>query len=187
MTEIKQTKYESSRSKVDSSSKELIPVTSKSQVSNSCSESEEDPDIGTLARIKGMILFSSAVVLYTFSALLIKVQMADYHISAQELLYYTSVMVLVLFYANIRSKGLDLLQISEGMLTPLFFRVAGGFFADVLLYMAFEYTSYSKAICIFFTNTLMIPFFARLLLKEPILKADVGAIIVGFVGMMLIV
>ena len=66
-------------------------------------------------------------------------------------------------------------------------RVAGGFFSDVLLYMAFSFTSYSKAICIFFMNTLLLPPFAMCILNEPIFKVDVFAICVGFVGMLLIV
>ena len=59
--------------------------------------------------------------------------------------------------------------------------------SDIFLYMAFAYTNYSKAICIFFTNTLMLPFFARCILKEKILKWDVIGISVGFVGMILII
>ena len=53
--------------------------------------------------------------------------------------------------------------------------------------MAFAYTNYSKAICIFFINTLLIPFFARCILKEKILKWDIFGIVVGFAGMILII
>ena len=59
--------------------------------------------------------------------------------------------------------------------------------SDILLYMAFGYTNYSKAICIFFTNTLMLPFFARCILKEQIRKGDIIGICFGFAGMILII
>ena len=66
-------------------------------------------------------------------------------------------------------------------------RCLGGFLSDIFLYMAFEYTNYSKAICIFFINTLLIPFFARCILKEKVMKWDVFGILVGFAGMILII
>ena len=66
-------------------------------------------------------------------------------------------------------------------------RILAGFLSDVVLYSAFQYTSYSKAICIFFTNTLMIPFFARCILKEKIKKTDCFAILIGFAAMIMII
>ena len=66
-------------------------------------------------------------------------------------------------------------------------RILGGFFSDIFLYIAFTYMNYSKGICIFFMNTLMIPLFARCILKEPILKVDAFGIIIGFFGMILII
>jgi len=36
-----------------------------------------------------------------------------------------------------------------------------GSFADAFLFMAFSYTNYSRAFCIFFTNNLMLPFMAQ--------------------------
>ena len=66
-------------------------------------------------------------------------------------------------------------------------RIFAGFLSDVVLYSAFQYTSYSKAICIFFTNTLMIPFFGRCILKEKIKKTDCCAILIGFAAMIMII
>lgn len=134
-----------------------------------------------------MLLFSSALVLYSFSSLCIKVAMNDYGVSAQEVLYYVSLVVLLCFYVSSRSNKEDILNIPSSQHKLLFFRCLGGFLSDILLYMAFGYTNYSKAICIFFTNTLMLPFFASCLLKEPIRKGDVIGICFGFAGMMLII
>ena len=62
-----------------------------------------------------------------------------------------------------------------------------GFFSDILLFVGFTYTNYSKGICLFFTNTLMIPLFASCILKEKIKKVDIVAILLSFVGMFLII
>ena len=59
--------------------------------------------------------------------------------------------------------------------------------SDIFLYMALEYTSYSKAIAVFFTNTLMIPIIASIYLKEKMLKWDIVGIILGFSGMIMII
>ena len=65
--------------------------------------------------------------------------------------------------------------------------MAGGFFSDILLYMAFKYTNYSKAICLMLTQNIMIPFVARCFLRDPVQRSDIVASAVSFVGMVLIV
>ena len=87
----------------------------------------------------------------------------------------------------ISSKGNDILNIPPNMYHAVFMRILGGFLSDILLYIAFNRMNYSKGICIFFMNTLMIPIFARCILKEPILKIDSFGIVMGFVGMFLII
>ena len=62
----------------------------------------------------------------------------------------------------------DLTDIKPELRAPLLKRVAGGFFSDILLYMAFRYTNYSKAICIMLTQNIMIPFVAKCFLKVKI-------------------
>ena len=81
----------------------------------------------------------------------------------------------------------DLLDVEGKLHFSVFMRIIGGFLSDVLLYAAFRYTNYSRAICIFFTNALMIPFFACCILKEKLLCWDIFAVMVGFGGMVLIV
>ena len=77
--------------------------------------------------------------------------------------------------------------IPEKMRGALLVRIIFGFFSDILLYMAFVYTSYSKAMCIFFLNTLMTPFFATCIIKEKLNKLDLIGILFGFFGMVLII
>ena len=53
--------------------------------------------------------------------------------------------------------------------------------------MAFNNTSFAKGISAKFTNTLMIPFFGKWMLGEQVYKVDYAAIVIGFIGMLLIV
>ena len=66
-------------------------------------------------------------------------------------------------------------------------RCVTGVLSDVLLFAAFEFTSFSKAFCIFQTNTLMAPFFSYLILGEKVKKWDIIGILIGFIGMLMLV
>jgi drug/metabolite transporter (DMT)-like permease len=134
-----------------------------------------------------MILFSLALAIYSTASLLVKMSMETYFLTPQESLYYVSLMVLLCFYGSIITNKQDILNIAPESYFPLFMRCLCGFLSEILLYMAFAQTNYSKAICIFFTNTLMIPFFGKCILGENIIKWDIIAILCGFAGMILIV
>lgn len=134
-----------------------------------------------------MVLFTLSLIIYAFVTLLIKVAMTTFEVSPQELVYYVSIVVCLCFYTLAKSSGHDILNVPVFMYRSIFFRILAGFFSDIFLYLAFNYTTYSKGVCIFFTNTLMIPFFGRCILKEKILKVDILAITVGFIGMILII
>lgn len=73
------------------------------------------------------------------------------------------------------------------MYGPLVVRIVCGFLADILLFLSFNFTSYSKALCIFFTNPLLIPFIAKCLLKDGIKKFDIIALLLGFTGVIMII
>jgi len=81
----------------------------------------------------------------------------------------------------------DLLDLDNSLYGSIVARFTMGFFSDILLFIAFTFTTYSKGICLFFTNTLMIPFFAACFLGEKIKKVDIVAILLSFVGMLLII
>lgn len=66
-------------------------------------------------------------------------------------------------------------------------RCVFGVLSDVLLFVAFDFTSFSKAFALFFTSTLLAPFLGRAILGEPIKKWDIIAIVCGFCGMLLLV
>jgi len=134
-----------------------------------------------------MVLFTLSLIIYAFVTLLIKVAMKTFEVTPQELVYYVSIVVCLCFYTLAKTSGHDVLKVPVFMYKSIFFRILAGFFSDIFLFLAFTYTSYSKGIVIYFTNTLMIPFFGRCILKEKILKVDILAIALGFVGMVLII
>ena len=61
---------------------------------------------------------------------------------------------------------MDILDLDPDKLKFLMARIVFGCLNDILLFTAFNYASYSKMICTFYTNTLMIPFFGKWILKE---------------------
>ena len=89
--------------------------------------------------------------------------------------------------ANEKMRTVDIMTIPSQSICAVIGRGIMGFFSDVLTFLAYNYTSYSKAQAIFFTNTLMIPFFAKCMLKEPLRKQDIIAIVISFIGMILII
>ena len=113
-------------------------------------------------------------------------------------MYYASLITSTLFLIqskftkdtsakNDKLSSVDMMAIPPNLIGPLIARGLMGFLSDVLTFLAYNYTSFSKAQAIFFTNTLMIPFFALCILKEPLRKQDIIAIVISFVGMILIV
>lgn len=119
--------------------------------------------------------------------MLIKIAQKNNAITPSELLYYFSIVTFVLSYFTTRVYKEDLTQLEPCSYKAVIGRFLMGYFSDILLFVGFTYTNYSKGICIFFTNTLMIPFFARCMLKEKIKKVDIVAILLSFVGMVLII
>ena len=75
----------------------------------------------------------------------------------------------------------------KGAQVDLLLRCTTGVLSDILLFVAFEMTSFSKAFSIFFTNTLMAPFLSFMILGEPIKKWDIIGILVGFGGMLMLI
>jgi len=66
-------------------------------------------------------------------------------------------------------------------------RCVFGCACDLLMFYAYQYTSYSKAFCLYFTCTLYGPFLAAYILKEQVKKWYVIGIIFGFTGMLLLI
>ena len=104
-----------------------------------------------------------------------------------ELTYYVSLMMVVLLSLSAKFYKKDIFAIAKRAQFDLFCRALWGFFSDVLLFVAFQYTAYSKAFCLFFTCPLMCPFLARCIIGEAIKLWDIVAIVLSFIGMLMLV
>lgn len=69
----------------------------------------------------------------------------------------------------------------------MFLRCFTGCLCDLLMFLACQFTSYSKGFCLFMTNTLYCPFLAYFMLGEPVKTWDIIGITFGFTGMILLV
>ena len=98
-----------------------------------------------------MLIFSVAMLIFALNTLLIKITTQKFNLTTQELMYYFNLVTLFLMWVSSRIHEQDITDIPSELRLPLLKRVAGGFFSDILLYMAFRYTNYSKAICIMLT------------------------------------
>ena len=140
--------------------------------------------------MKGMVAIFCGQVLYSVMSLLIQCTMKWYSVSPFENTYYQNIVFTLCFYGSTKAYRKDLM--SEDSLPParyldMFYRVLTGFLSDIILYIAYAYTSQSKAICIFFSLSLMVPAMGFVILKEKINKGDIIGILLGFGGMLLII
>jgi drug/metabolite transporter (DMT)-like permease len=136
---------------------------------------------------KGVFLFMIALIAFAFYGLGTKITMRAFNLNVPELMYYTAVILIGPFYWVVRSYKKDVLGVHSKDVENLVKRIICGFLADSLLFAAMNTTSYSRAFCLFFTNTLMSPFIASRMLGQPIKKWDIVGIIIGFLGMLMIV
>ena len=139
--------------------------------------------------IKGLSLFSLGITSYSFYTLCVKVAQQSWLLNVPELCYYIQFIGIIMFYGLVRYQGVDHLKElnKPNVKGDLALRVLFGTSADLCLFVAFSYTNYSRAFCIFFTNNLMLPFMAKCLLGEKIKVWDVIGIIAGFSGVLILV
>ena len=107
--------------------------------------------------------------------------------TVSECVFHVSTLLVALNYIYSKFIKVDIFVVPKAVQYPLLLRCIHGFLSDVFLFVAFMYTSYSKAFCLFFLNTLMCPFLARWMLKEQIKPADIIGIIIGFGGLLMLV
>ena len=135
----------------------------------------------------GLGLFSFSICIYSVYCLLIKILLSHFSLTVPEINYYISLCLVVMFFFYAKSQRIDIFSVPKGAQKDLLLRCIFGVFSDVFLFAAFEFTSFSKAFCIYFTSTLMAPFLSRAILGEHIKKWDIFGIICGFAGMLLLV
>jgi len=148
---------------------------------------EEKKEVNVSEILKGLGLYTLAYTSFTFYCMLVKVTMVRFELSVPELCYSYSLLVMPVMYLSSRVFKADLLDIPKNIQGSMVKRCITGCACDLLMFYAYQYTSYSKAFCLFFTNTLYCPFLAAYILQEHVKKWDVIGIIFGFTGMLLLV
>ena len=169
------------------SSRGNSPLISRSPSASARSAKDDaaQPSVSEIST--GLILFAISMALFALYACIIKYIMKEWLLSTPELTYYVSLMMLGLLLIGVKYAEQDVFSIAKGAQFDLVCRAGSGFLSDVLLFVAFHYTSYSKAFCLFFTCPLMCPFLARCLLGEKIKLWDVIAVVLGFIGTLMLV
>ena len=114
--------------------------------------------------------------------------LTKYKFSVSEFTYIISMPQVFINYLYYKwsASDKDFLDLQKEDMWPLFLRCTYGFLTDVALYLAFSYTSYSKAFCVGKCETLYSPYIAKYLLGEPIRIADIVGILCGFCGMLML-
>jgi drug/metabolite transporter (DMT)-like permease len=135
----------------------------------------------------GISLYTLAATLFSFYCLLVKISLYKFNIGVAELVYMISCWAAPGFFLLAKLQKQDVLLIPGSSQSDLFWRCFYGVLCDVLMFVSYEYISYSKGFCLFMTNTLIAPFLASWMLKEPVKKWDMIGIMLGFLGMLCLV
>jgi drug/metabolite transporter (DMT)-like permease len=136
---------------------------------------------------KGMILFALGIMCYSIYTLTVKICLVTFTLNVPEVSYYISFIMVGMFYILAKRSEVNILAIKSEIKVDLFLRTLFGFAADLLLFVAFTYTTYSRANCIFFAHPMMLPFFAKALVGEKIKTWDLIGIVLGLSGTLLLV
>lgn len=136
---------------------------------------------------KGMIYFALGVTCFACYTLSVKVALVKYSLNVPELSYYNSFILIGAFYFLAKKANVNILAIKNKVKKDLFLRTITGFAADLGLFVAFTFTTFSRANCLFFTHPMLLPFLAKGLIGEKIKLWDIIGIIIGFVGVLFLV
>lgn len=138
--------------------------------------------------IKGVLLLLTSLALFVVMTFMCKLVLVKFHLSAFEVTYTFCAPLIFLSYIGVKliaPKETDILNIPKDKLLPLLGRSITGFLTDVILFLAFTYTSYSKAFAINKTESLFSPFIAYYTIGEAVRAVDILGIIISFGGMLL--
>jgi drug/metabolite transporter (DMT)-like permease len=137
--------------------------------------------------ILGFSMFTLGCIFYSFYCLLIKLALYKFEISVAEIVYLISCWAVPLFFISAKLNKQDVLKIPGNNQVDLFWRCLNGVLCDILMFVSYEYTTYSKGFCLFMSNTLLAPFLAYYMLNEPIKRWDIIGIGLGFTGMICLI
>lgn len=142
------------------------------------------PDTNNNSSPLGILMFMIACTTFTLTTIGYKQATAKFGISQFETIYYAQLVNMVCQYICVRVTQTDFMDVPKDCVSTLMQRSVIGYLADIPLFVAQMFTSYSKSFVVLFTNTLMIPFFAHYMIGEKIFCVDVTSTVVGFIGLL---
>lgn len=135
----------------------------------------------------GIVLLLVFVFQYTIVNLAHKVALKRFKVGSTEMIYYSSLIQLVLFFQTVRAKGSDMLGVPRALQLSLFIKVVSGYLSEFLLLVALSFTSKSEAIGLYYTNVLIIPVLSLAINQEKVAWWEMLGIAIGFVGVVMTV
>jgi drug/metabolite transporter (DMT)-like permease len=140
-----------------------------------------------MSRTIGVLSYTAAILFYGIGNVFFKYTIDEKHIDSYELAYWISLVMIIQFYINILRCKVDVLDLRKDYHLPIILRLVCGTLNDIFLYISFRYTTFAKATCIFYCSTFFVPFLAVIFLKEKLQKWDLLAMIIAFIGMLMII
>ena len=120
---------------------------------------------------------------FLFALMGVFVKLGSVYFSSAELVFYRSVIGLAVIFAIVRAQKLPLATPNVAMHV---WRGLSGFFALLLFFYAISVLPLATAITLNYTSPLFLALFLTLVLKEKPHWALIGAILVGFCGVVLL-
>lgn len=138
-------------------------------------------------KLKGILLFSTSIIVYSCGNLLFKWTITYNPITSFELQYWVALTKMVLFLMTTVWFKQDLLNIEKKYRVYLILRFFVGALNDTFLYFSFMYLTFAKATCFQYAGSLFVPFLAYYMLGDQILRIQVALIFIGFIGILIMV
>jgi drug/metabolite transporter (DMT)-like permease len=136
--------------------------------------------------MKGMIYMAISAVFYSLMAFLLKLLYLHSTITAYEVTYWQSIIMVFVNYIWMRALKRDPFNVPEGLRYTLILRNIAGFLGITGYYLAIQYTDLSKAAVLYWTNPMFTALISACWLKEMLSLIDWAAIFVSFAGIIVI-
>ncbi|CDW78748.1 membrane protein [Stylonychia lemnae] len=164
-----------------------FPLKADDSEVSSIQSQEQNIFLKIFYNLRGLILYSLGIFTYSFGNLLFMYIVKNYQVSSFEILFWASFIMLFSFFIHSQIAGQDLLDIKVGFKKFLICRILFGTMNDGLLYLSYNYLTYSKATTIQFGGSFIVPFLSYYFLGDKIQKEHLIFIFLGFLGILFMV
>jgi len=103
-----------------------------------------------------------------------------------ELAYWYGWVLLLLIFLSMKKIGVDIFAIPKECIPTVIMRGTVGVCSNISFNIALQFISMSKTSVLFWTNPIIIAILGRIFLKEKLTYYDWSAVIIAFIGVLLI-